>query len=163
MVADPEAENIARDMQERIVILIAEDNKYDRMILQEVFAELHWQIDLRFVTDGQELVEYLQRTAAFAPPAQAPRPGLVLMDLNMPRMNGDEALRAMRADPDLRILPVVILSTNDNAKTVIEAYASGANAFMMKPGGFDEFVDLIRKFGEFWLGVARLPPPPVFV
>ena len=75
----------------------------------------------------------------------------------MPRMTGDEALRLIRADPMLCMLPVIVLTTADSPKLVVQAYASGVNAFMTKPGAFDEFVELLRKFGAFWLEGAKLP------
>jgi CheY-like chemotaxis protein len=140
-----------------LLVLVAEDNKYDRMILEEVFAELGWNISIRFVTNGEEVMDYLHLRNAYAAPAAAPRPALILMDLNMPRLTGDEALRQIRADPALRMLPVIILSTADSPKLVVQAYSSGINAFLTKPGDFDEFVDLMRKFGAFWLEGAKLP------
>jgi CheY-like chemotaxis protein len=139
------------------LILVAEDNKYDRLILQEVFAELGWNVSLRFVTNGEEVMDYLNRRNTFAAPNTAPRPVLVLMDLNMPRLTGNEALRLIRADPALCMLPVIVLSTADSPKLVIQAYANGINAFMTKPGAFEEFVDLLRRFGAFWLEGAKLP------
>jgi CheY-like chemotaxis protein len=138
-------------------ILIAEDNQYDRLILQEVFAELGWNVTLHFVTNGEDVLDYLRRRNAYAPPAIAPRPALILMDLNMPRMTGDEALGQIRADPDLRMLPVIILSTADSPRLVVQAYSHGTNAFMTKPGAFEDFVDLIGRFGAFWLEAAKLP------
>jgi CheY-like chemotaxis protein len=139
------------------LILVAEDNKYDRMILEEVFAELGWNVVFFFVTNGEEVMDYLYQRSAFAPPAVAPRPTLILMDLNMPRMTGDEALRLIRGDPALCMLPVIILTTADSPKLVVQAYESGVNAFMTKPGAFEEFVELLRKFGAFWLEGAKLP------
>lgn len=140
-----------------VLILVAEDNKYDRMILEEVFAELGWNVSLFFVTNGEEVMDYLNRRNAYAPPAVSPRPALILMDLNMPRMSGDEALGLIRADPALCMLPVIVLSTADSPKLIVQAYASGINAFMTKPGAFEEFVELLRKFGAFWLEGAKLP------
>jgi CheY-like chemotaxis protein len=140
-----------------LLILVAEDNKYDRLILEEVFAELGWNVRLCFVSNGEEVMDYLNRRNAYAAPAVAPRPTLILMDLNMPRMTGDEALRSIRADPALCMLPVIVLSTADSPKLIIQAYANGINAFMTKPGAFEEFVDLLRRFGAFWLEGAKLP------
>lgn len=143
--------------EDPLLILVAEDNKYDRMILEEVFLELSWNVMLRFVTNGEEVMDYLNQRNAYASAEDAPRPALILMDLNMPRMTGEEALRLIRADPNLRMLPVIALSTADSPKLVVQAYANGINAFMTKPGAFEEFVDLLRKFGAFWLEGAKLP------
>ena len=143
-----------------MLILVAEDNKFDRIILQEVFAELGYDVNLRFVTNGEEVMDYLHCRNAFADPADAPRPALIMMDLNMPRMTGDEALRLIRADPALCMLPVIGLSTTDSPKLVSQSYANGLNAFMTKPGAFDDFVILIRSFAAFWLDRAKLPIAP---
>jgi CheY-like chemotaxis protein len=139
------------------LILVAEDSKYDRMILEEVFAELDWNVKLRFVVNGEDVLDYLNCRNAYAAPATAPRPTLILMDLNMPRMTGSEALREIRADPAHCMLPVIVLSTADSPKLIVQTYANGVNAFMTKPGAFEEFVELLRKFGAFWLDGAKLP------
>ncbi len=142
---------------EPFVILVAEDNKYDRMILEQAFAELDFKVRLRFVNDGEDLLDYLLRRNAYAAEGAAPRPALVLMDLNMPRMNGHDAVRALRAIDALRPLPVIVLSTSDNPAQIALAYANGVTAFMAKPGRFEDVVELLRMFGEFWLTAARLP------
>jgi CheY-like chemotaxis protein len=140
-----------------VSILVAEDNKYDRMILQQAFDELDLDIHLFFVTNGEDVLDYLNRRNAYAADGAAPRPDLILMDLNMPRMDGNDAVKAIRADADLRVLPVIALSTSDNPKQIAQAYENGVNAFMTKPGRFDDFVDLLRDFGDFWIHRARLP------
>jgi CheY-like chemotaxis protein len=140
-------------------ILVAEDNKYDRMILQQAFTELGLNVSLNFVDNGEEVLDFLHQRNAYATPARSPRPVLVLMDLNMPRMNGQEALRAIRQDETLLRLPVVVLSTSNNPSQIAQAYANGVNAFMTKPGPYGDFLDLLRKFGAFWLTGAQLPSP----
>lgn len=147
---------------EPVAILVAEDNKYDRMILQQAFTELGLNVTLHFVGNGQDVLDYLHRRNAYAAEASSPRPALVLMDLNMPRMDGHEALKAIRADEALRMLPVVVLSTSDNPKQVAKAYANGVNAFMTKPGPYDEFVKLMHGFCAYWLRSARLPKVPAW-
>jgi CheY-like chemotaxis protein len=142
---------------EPTAILVAEDNKYDRMILQQAFNEVGLNVGLYFVDNGEDVLDYLYRRNAFATPTPPPRPAMILMDLNMPRMNGHEATRAIRQDHALRLLPVIVLSTSGNPAQVAEAYANGVNAFMTKPGPYDDFLDLIRKFGTFWLTAAKLP------
>lgn len=145
---------------EPVAILVAEDNKYDRMILQQAFAELDLSVSLHFVGNGQDVLDYLNRRNAYAAEASSPRPALILMDLNMPRMDGHEALKAIRADEALRMLPVVVLSTSDNPKQIAQAYANGVNAFMTKPGPYDDFVKLMQGFGTYWLQSAQLPKVP---
>ena len=145
-----------------VAILVAEDNKYDRMILQQAFSEIGIRVSLHFVGSGEDVLDYLHRRNAYAAEADSPRPALVLMDLNMPRMDGQEALKAIRADEALRMLPVVVLSTSDNPKQIAQAYANGVNAFMTKPGPYDEFVKLMQGFGSYWLQTARLPEIPAW-
>ena len=143
---------------EPVAILVAEDNKYDRMILQQAFAELDANVTLHFVDNGEDVLNYLHRRETYAAADRSPRPALVLMDLNMPRMNGQEALQAIRRDEALRVLPVIVLSTSDNPKQIAQAYANGVNAFMTKPGPYDDFVELLRRFGSYWLHPPACPP-----
>jgi CheY-like chemotaxis protein len=138
-------------------ILVAEDNKFDRMILQQAFNELGLNVGLHFVDNGEDVLDYLYQRNAFATPTPSPRPALVLMDLNMPRMNGHEAIRAIRQDNALRMLPVIVFSTSGHPAQVALAYANGVNAFMTKPGPYEDFLELIRKFGTFWLTAVKLP------
>jgi CheY-like chemotaxis protein len=140
-----------------VSILVAEDNQYDRLILQAAFDELGLNVRLNFVANGEELLDCLHRRNAFASPGAAVRPDLILMDLNMPMMNGNDAVIAIRADINLRQLPVIALSTSNNPRQIAQAYADGMNAFLTKPGHFDDFVELLRKFGDFWLTCAQLP------
>lgn len=139
------------------VVLVAEDSKYDRMILQQAFDEVGASVTLRFVADGAELLDYLCRRNAYSGEGAAIRPDVILLDLNMPRMDGNEALRQIRADVALRMLPVVVLSTSDNRKQVVQAHVDGVNAFMTKPGRFEDLLDMVTKFVAFWRDTARLP------
>jgi two-component system, response regulator len=144
---------------EPVAIVVAEDNKYDRMILAEAFREIDLNVTLSFVSHGEELLDYLHGRNHHAEAQVAPRPSLILMDLNMPRMDGNEALKRIRADATLRKLPVVVLSMSDSSAQIAEAYDNGANAFMTKPGHFDDLVRMLRSFGHFWLREAKLPGP----
>ena len=147
------------DRAEPIAIVVAEDNKYDRMILAEAFREVGLNVTLSFVSHGEELLDYLRGRYGHAEAQATPRPSLILMDLNMPRMDGNEALKRIRADAALRKLPVVVLSMSDSSRQIAEAYDNGANAFMTKPGHFDDLVRMLRSFGHFWLREAKLPGP----
>jgi CheY-like chemotaxis protein len=138
-------------------IVIAEDNKYDRMILDEAFAELDFQVSLKFVSDGEELLDYLLKCNEYRDDNSVTAPILILMDLNMARMGGIEATRALRADVTLRVLPIIVLSTSDSPGQISQAYASGVNSFLTKPCHFDDLVELLRRFGTYWLESARLP------
>jgi two-component system response regulator len=144
---------------EKLNVLIAEDSEMDRWLLREAFAELDFNVALIFVGDGEELFEYLRGTKHLPAAAPTPLPALILMDLNMPRMKGLDALKALRADALLRALPVIVLSTSSNPKQIAQAYASGGNAYMTKPAQFNDLLDAMQKFGDFWLTVSRLPDP----
>ncbi len=143
------------------VVLCAEDSKHDRLIIQEAFREAGLSARLVFVEDGEELLDYLRRRGTWAEGTgqEAPWPSVVLLDINMPKVNGHEAMRAIRDDPRLKHLPVVALSTSDSPKQIAQAYAVGVNSFLTKPARFADFVELMQLFGGYWLKGVRLPPP----
>ena len=143
------------------VLLVAEDSENDRLIIEEVCREAGIQAELRFVEDGEDLLDYLRRSGIYAAGSgrDAPSPSVVLLDINMPKLNGHEVMREIRADARLRTLPVVALSTSDSPRQITQAYALGVNSFLTKPARFQDFVDLMRRFAAYWLGGVRLPPP----
>lgn len=141
------------------LILVAEDDPDDREFLGEAFARLGLANPLRFVEHGVELLDYLRREGAYADPASSPRPSLVLLDLNMPVMDGKECLARLRAEPDLRRVPVVVLTTSGDELDIERCYALGANAYVCKPMGFDAMLAVTRGIGLFWFDIARLPAP----
>lgn len=142
------------------LILVAENEENHRFILRRVFRTVGLDVQLRFVNDGQEMLDYLERTGAYTADGAAPWPDLVLVDLHMPRLDGLGALKAMRRSERLRMLPVIIFSSSDQPHHVDQAYASGANAYLVKVGDFDQLVSHLRGMVEFWLQAARLPRPP---
>jgi len=144
-----------------LTLLCAEDDPDDRLLVQDALDESHLGSDLRFVCDGEELMEYLLHEGAYADPAVSPRPQLLLLDLNMPRMDGREAIARIRSEPALRTLPVVVLTTSDAREDVENAYALGANSYIVKPVSFDGLVRLLAELGRYWLEVVQLPPPPL--
>ena len=139
------------------VLLVAEDSKYDRMILEEAVGEAGLEVNLQFVTNGEELLDYLHCRNGFAALDLQDTLLIVLMDLNMPRLNGDDALKLIRADQRLKSTPVVIFSTSSSERQILQSYRNGANAFITKPADFGDFVEIVRKLGMFWFGAARLP------
>lgn len=141
-----------------IVILLADDDEEDRMLAAEALAESRVVNDLRFVQDGDELLDYLYRRDRYAPPASAPAPGLILLDLNMPRKDGREALREIKADPNLRRIPVVVLTTSKAEEDIYRTYDLGANSFITKPVSFDGLVTVMRDIGRYWIEIVELPP-----
>lgn len=140
-----------------IVILCAEDDDDDRLLIREAWEEGRLANDLRFVNDGEELMEYLQHRGAWSDPASAPRPGLILLDLNMPRKDGREALQEIRNDPDLRRIPVVVLTTSKAEEDILRSYDLGVNSFITKPVTFDSMVETLQTVGRYWFEIVEIP------
>ena len=141
-------------MTDEIQILLVEDNPGDVRLTQEAFKASKLLNRLHVVGDGEQAMAFLRREGVHA---DAPRPGLVLLDLNMPRMGGREVLAEVKADEDLRRIPIVILTTSEDEDDVLGAYDLHANAYIRKPVDLDQFVDAIRKLQGFWLEIVRLP------
>ena len=137
-------------------ILIADDDEDDRLMLRDALREARMESDLRFVSDGVELLDYLHRRGRHG--NDAPRPGLILLDLNMPRMDGREALAAIKGDPALRSIPVVVLTTSKDARDVASSYDLGVNAFITKPVTYLGLVEVMKVVARFWLEIVDLPP-----
>jgi CheY-like chemotaxis protein len=140
-------------------ILMAEDDPDDRLLAAEAMRESRAGDELRFVEDGEQLLDYLRRRGRWADPALSPRPSVVLLDLNMPRMDGREALAAIKSDPALRRIPVVVLTTSRAPDDVLRSYDLGANSFISKPVTFSGLVDAMRVLGRYWIDIVELPPP----
>jgi two-component system response regulator len=138
-------------------VLVAEDHNHDKFILKEVFSRAGIRADLRFVDDGEQMLDYLYRRGPFAPPGAAPMPTVVLLDLNMPRLDGRKVIRILRADDGLRHLPVIALSTSESPKHITEAYAIGINAYLVKPANIPDYVAKVSSLWEFWMKTASLP------
>jgi CheY-like chemotaxis protein len=141
------------------VVLMAEDDSDDRLLVKDAMAEGRWEGDLRFVEDGEDLLDYLRHCGKYSPPAQAPRPGLILLDLNMPRKDGREALREIKADADLRRIPVVVFTTSQAGADIGGVYELGANSYISKPVQFDALVNVMRALGQYWFNTVELPAP----
>jgi CheY-like chemotaxis protein len=140
-----------------IVILLADDDEDDRKMTADALRKSKVANDFKTVGDGEELLDYLYHRGTHAPPAASPRPGLVLLDLNMPRMGGREALREMKADPELRSIPVVILTTSRTDEDIENTYDFGANSFIVKPVTFDGLVQAMKVVTEYWFQIVQLP------
>lgn len=141
-----------------ITILMADDDPDDRLMTQEAFVECRLKNPLRFVDDGEELLDYLRRRGPYADEKAYPMPGLVLLDLNMPRKDGREVLREIKADPALRGIPVVILTTSKAEEDVVRSYRDGVNSFITKPVTFNALLEVVQTIGKYWLQVVDLPP-----
>jgi CheY-like chemotaxis protein len=140
-----------------IVILIAEDDPDDQLLTREALDENKLTNEIRFVNDGQELIDYLYRRGSFAEPSIAPRPDLILLDLNMPRMDGREALQIIKSDADLRRIPIVVMTTSKAEEDILRTYDLGVNSFIVKPVTFDSLVNLVRVLADYWFSIVRLP------
>lgn len=140
-----------------IVILMADDDADDRLLTQRALKQSRLVNELRFVEDGEELMEYLRRENRYAAPANAPRPGLILLDLNMPRKDGREALREIKVDPLLQRIPVVVMTTSQAEEDIYRSYDLGANSYITKPVTFDRMVELMRTLGTYWIEFVELP------
>ncbi len=145
---------------EPITILMADDDEDDRLLTLEAMEEARLINQLRFVEDGAELLDYLQRRGAYSEPGSAPRPGLILLDLNMPRMDGREALAKIKADPALRRIPVVVMTTSKAEEDILRSYDLGASSFITKPVGFSELIHVVSTLNQYWTGIVRLPAEP---
>jgi CheY-like chemotaxis protein len=141
------------------VILMADDDDDDRLLTRDALAESHLDGDLRFVEDGEELLDYLLHRGKYEQPASAPSPGLILLDLNMPKKDGREALREIKTDPELRRIPVVVLTTSKADTDVGRLYDLGANSFISKPFQFDALVKVMQILSQYWLHTVELPAP----
>ncbi len=139
------------------VILLAEDDADDRMLVTRVLEKELMVRDVRAVWNGEELMDYLKRRGKYAEEESSPRPSLILLDLNMPRKDGREALQEIKDDPDLRQIPVVVLTTSNSEVDVQQSYDAGVNAYITKPARFAEMVDAFRVLHGFWFEVVRLP------
>src|SRR5205814_1756373 len=140
-----------------ITILMADDDADDRQLTKEAFEESRLANDLRFVEDGEELLDYLKRRGKYGDPASSPRPGLILLDLNMPRKDGREALAEIKGDPDLRRIRVVVMTTSKAEEDVVRTYDLSAASYVSKPVTIEALVEVIRTLGKYWLEIVELP------
>lgn len=141
-----------------ITILVAEDDLDDQMLLREALEENRLANDLRFVENGEDLMNYLNRVGPFSDPMESPRPGVILLDLNMPKKDGRETLRELKSNPELRHIPVVVLTTSKAEEDILRTYNLGVNSFITKPVTFESLVAVTREIGRYWLEIVELPP-----
>jgi CheY-like chemotaxis protein len=137
--------------------VLADDDADHRHLARAALRDAQLNNDVHEVGDGVELLDYLKRRGAYADAATSPRPGLILLDLNMPVMDGRDALQAIKQDPDLHTIPVVVLTTSKNEEDVVRSYELGVNAFITKPVTFPALVEVMRSFAQYWLEIVELP------
>lgn len=137
-----------------ITILMADDDQDDCLLVNKAFEASRLANDLRFVADGEELMDYLYRRGTYE---DAPRPGLILLDLNMPRKDGREALKEIKEDAGLKDIPVVVLTTSKDEEDILRSYNLGANSYITKPVTFEGLSDVMKSLGTYWFEIVELP------
>lgn len=140
-----------------VVILMAEDNPTDVLIAREGLGSAKMLNTLHVVDDGIEAIEFLRRRGKHA---EAPRPDLILLDLNMPRRNGQEVLAEIKTDPHLKQIPVIVFTTSKSRDDIDKAYGLHANCYISKPVDFDEFTKVVQAIQDFWMSIVTLPQEP---
>jgi CheY-like chemotaxis protein len=140
-----------------LTILMADDDRDDCLLVKEAFAESRLLNDLRFVADGAELMDYLSHRGRYQDERSAPRPGLILLDLNMPRKDGREALKEIKSHRDFRRIPVVILTTSKEEEDILQSYDLGASSFITKPITFSGLMEAVQTMKKYWLEIVELP------
>ncbi|HAK61476.1 MAG TPA: two-component system response regulator [Nitrospiraceae bacterium] len=146
-----------REKGQSITILMADDDEDDRMMAKEALEDARLVNVIRFVEDGEELMDYLCRRGNYADAENAPRPGLILLDLNMPKKDGREALKEIKGDPDLRRIPIVVLTTSKAEEDIYRTYDLGVNSFITKPVSFESLVEIMKGLARYWFEIVELP------
>jgi CheY-like chemotaxis protein len=141
-----------------ITIVLADDDPDDRKLTQDAFTENRLANQFHAVEDGEELMEYLHRRGKYESLKGDSLPGLILLDLNMPRKDGREALKEIKADTELRRIPIVVLTTSKAEEDIVRSYDLGVNSYVTKPVTFKSLVELIKVLGRYWFEVVELPP-----
>ncbi len=140
-----------------IAILIAEDDPDDRLLMEEALEENRLANNLHFVEDGEQLMDYLHQRGQYTDPARSPRPSLILLDLNMPRKDGREALQEIKSDPTLRQIPIVVMTTSKAEEDILRTYDLGVSSFISKPVTFQSMVEITKALGRYWFEIVELP------
>ena len=143
---------------EPITILMADDDADDRRLTKDALEESRLANDLRFVENGEELLQYLRREGKFSDAESSPHPGLILLDLNMPRKDGRTALKEIKADPELRQIPVTVLTTSKADEDIFRSYDLGVNSYIVKPVTFEALVYILQTLEKYWFEIVELPP-----
>lgn len=139
------------------VILMADDDSDDRLLAEEALQESGSPMKMRFVEDGMQMMDYLRRRNEFKNPADSPRPDLIFLDLNMPVMDGREVLKEIKNDPQLKRIPVVVLTTSNSDTDIAYVYQTGANSFITKPTAFNALVGVMKSINDYWFSQVMLP------
>jgi CheY-like chemotaxis protein len=139
-------------------ILVADDDADDRLMIEEAFDECRLAGEIHFVENGEDLIQYLRREGQFLHLSGYPFPRVILLDLNMPRKDGREALREIKSDPDLCRIPIVVLTTSHAEEDIVGSYRLGVSSFITKPATFEGLVDAMKVLSRYWMEIVSLPP-----
>ena len=140
-----------------ITILLADDDAEDRQLVRDALAESRLRNELHTVADGTELLDYLRHQGRYAMPGAAPRPGIILLDLMMPKKSGTEVLAEIKADPELRNIPVIVMTTSSADADIWRSYELGASSYVTKPVTFSALVEVMKTLGRYWFEIVELP------
>ena len=143
--------------EELVQILMADDDPDDRLLAEKALHEYRLKNGIRFVEDGEELMDYLYHRGKYAAPGSSPVPGLILLDLNMPRKDGREALAEIKRDPVLHRIPVVVLTTSKAEEDIVRAYDLGVNSYITKPVSFQGLAEVMKTLSIYWFEIVKLP------
>jgi len=143
--------------KKKFTLLIANDDEDTRFLMQEAMREVQLAIKIEFVEDGEQVLDYLYRRGEYADSSNWHQPDLILLDLNMPRLDGRETLSSIRADPDLQQIPVAILTTSHRSGDILLCYRLGANSFISKPVTFEGLVEVMKTLCKYWFEIVSLP------
>lgn len=149
--------HIVRNREEPITILIADDDEDDRLMAEKALAECRLKNHIHFVKDGEELMDYLHHRGRYADEEKYPLPGLILLDLNMPKKDGCEALAEIKSDPTLRRIPVVVLTTSRAEEDILRTYDLGVNSYITKPVNLGGLADAMKVLNTYWFQIVKLP------
>lgn len=142
----------------QFTILIVEDDPVDTELLIEALQDDRLVNEVKYVRDGTELMNYLRQENGFRDKSQSPRPDLILLDLNLPKMDGREALKEVKSDPNFRRIPVIVMTTSKSEEDIYLSYNLGANSYIVKPFSFDSMVEIIRSVKKYWFDIVELSP-----
>lgn len=146
-----------RKMSQRAIVLLVEDDVGDQELTRRALTQGVIRVDLRIISDGESALDYLYRRGKYLNAEDSPVPDLILLDLNMPKLDGREVLKSIKGDPDLRQLPVVVLTTSKQEADIVRSYDLGCNAFITKPVEVDEFIEAVRSLESYWFELVTLP------
>ena len=152
---------MANKFNKSFIILLAEDDPDDVVLIRDAFNENRFECKFLSVNDGEELLDYLYVRGKFYDPSLCPKPDIILLDLNMPKKDGREALAEIKSDFTLKTLPIVVLTTSNSEVDITRSYNLGANSYVTKPMSYSELIKIIGIMGKYWFQTVKLPPLPV--